>query len=213
VVLGGAALLGLLGAGGCNLIAFAVMAADKETPRTVEAMYDGLSGKSFAVVATTDRTVEADFPGVVPKVISDVSERLAREESIQAAGYIPPDRVMGYLYAHPNWVVRPMSDLAKELGVERLVFIEITEYRLNEPGNAYIWSGIAAGTVQVYESDSPLPDDPAFDRMVQVQYPDGTNTGENDMAGNVVGSELVRRFVDRVSWLFYKHDEMKDQGY
>lgn len=208
----GAAAGFMLIAGGCNLIAFAAMSAQKAIPRTVEPMYTGLTGKNFAVVAATNRMIEADFPGVVPKVITDVSTRLAGDP-VKASGYVPADRVMAYLYSHPNWVARPMSDLAKELGVERLIFIEITEYRLNEPGNSYIWSGVAAGTVQVYESESPLPDDPAFDRMVQVTFPDGTNTGENDVAGNVVGTELVRRFVERTSWLFYRHDEANDLKY
>jgi hypothetical protein len=198
---------------GCNIIAFAAMAADEAIPRTVPARYPGLEGKSFAVVVTADRRIEADFPGVVPRVIGDVSERLAQEEKVGALGYVPPDRVLAYLYARPNWAMRSMSELAADFKVERLVFIEITEYRLNEPGNSYIWDGVAAGSVQVYESDSALPDDPAFDEIVQVTFPDGTNTGPNDVAGNVVGSELARRFVDRACWLFFEHEEMKDLKY
>jgi peptidoglycan/xylan/chitin deacetylase (PgdA/CDA1 family) len=203
----------MLAASGCNLLGFVAYAADEATPRKVEAMYDGLAEKDFAVVAMTDRMVEADFPGMVPKVIRDVSERLAQEPKVNASGYLPADRVMAHLYSHPNWVARPMSELAKELKVQRLVVIEITEYRLNEPGNSYTWAGVAAGTVQVYEADSQLPDDPVFDRMVQVQFPDETNTGENDMAGNVVGTKLVQRFVERTAWLFYRHEEAKDLKY
>ena len=205
--------LSLLTVSGCNLVAFFAMAADKTIPKEVDAMYAGLVGKDFAVVAMTDRMVEADFPGVVPKVISDVSERLAQEKAVDASGYVPADRVMAYLYSHPNWVVRPMSELATALKVQRLIVIEVTEYRLNEPGNSYIWGGVAAGIVQVYEADSPLPDDPAFDRTIQVQFPDGTNTGRDQVAGNVVGTELVRRFVDRAVWLFYNHEEPKDLKY
>ncbi len=198
---------------GCNIVSFAAMAYDEAVPKKIAAQYRGLADKNFAVVATTDRRIEADFPGVVIKVVSDVSERLAKEEGVKAAGYIPPDRVMTYLYSHPNWVVRPMSELAKELKVDRLVFIELTEYRLNEPGNSYIWDGVAAGVVQVFEADSQLPDDPAFDRMVQVKYPDDSNTGPENMKGNEVGSVLVRRFVERASWLFFDHEELRDIKY
>jgi hypothetical protein len=198
---------------GCAIIGFIAGGIDEATPRKVDAQYRGMSGKDFAVVATTDRMIEADFPGVIPKVIGDLSERLANEKAVDASGYVPADRVLAYLYAHPNWLTRPMSEVAKDLGVQRLIFVEVTEYRLNEPGNSYIWKGVAAGVVQVYEADSPLPDDPAFDHALQVVFPDDSAVAATDMPGNVVGTELVKRFVDRVGWLFYYHTEAKDLQY
>ena len=199
--------------GGCAILGFIAGGINEATPRKVHAMYEGLAGKDFAVVATTDRMVEADFPGVIPRIIADLSERLAEEEEAGAAGYVPADRVLAYIYANPSWLTRPMSEIAADLGVERLIFIEITEYRLNEPGNAYIWEGVAAGVVQVYEAESALPNDPAFDQALQVKYPDQRGVAASDMAGNQVGTMLVQRFVDRAGWLFYYHTEPKDLMY
>jgi hypothetical protein len=83
----------------------------------------------------------------------------------------------------------------------------LVEYRLNEPGNQYLWSGLATGTLDVYEADSPAPDEPAFQKPIRVAFPDKNGLGPNDIPRAGVATELGRRFVDRATWLFFKHEE------
>lgn len=208
-----AAALGVAGAAmvGCQLVGFIAQGYEETVPRTVYAEYLGLDGKSFAVVVATSRATEADYPGVGPALTLSISEDLAK--NTKATDYARPDLVLSKLDRTPGWIAKPRGQLAADLGVERLVFIEISEYRLHVPGNRYEWDGRLAGRVAVYEVDAMSPDDPVYEKALQVAYPDKSGYGEDDMAGAAVGTMLVRRFRDRVSWLFYTHEEARNIEY
>lgn len=213
--IGAAVLLGFLAfAGGCQIFGFIAAGSSeyqKSRPRDVQGKYVGLKGKSFAVVVAADRVVQSSYPGVIEEVTARVSERLA--QNTDAAGWVPPERLLAYLYSNPRWVAIPRGELARELEVDRLVLIDLTEFRLNEPGNQYVWDGMAAGTVSVIEADAPFPDEPAFQQAVRVSYPDKGGMTPADLPGQSVASVLVKRFVDRASWLFYTHKETGDMPY
>lgn len=198
----------LAASAGCQLFGF-IGALEEErrrhSTRSVDAEYLGLDGKDYAVVVLADRAIDADHPAVAPTLTARINERLA--EHTAASGWIPSDQLLAYLYEHPRWVAMPYGALADELGVQRLVVIHLSEFRLNDPGNQYLWAGVAAGTVGVVEADSPFRDEFAFQKEIRVRFPDKETFGPAEMPANLVASALVSRFVDRASWLFYKHDE------
>ncbi|MFM9994401.1 MAG: hypothetical protein ACKVU4_01225 [Phycisphaerales bacterium] len=202
------------GLGGCQIFGFFAAANaeyQKTKPRDIDAVYDGLKGKTFAVVVAADRMVQASYPGVVEEITARVSERLAK--NTDRSGWIPPEKLLAHLYSNPRWVAMPRGELARELGVDRLILIELTEFRLHEPGNQYTWDGAASGTVAVIEGESAMPDEFVFQRAVRVKYPDGTAFTPTDVAGSAVASVLVQRFTDRASWLFYTHKETGEMAY
>lgn len=185
----------------------------RHSTKTVAAEYTGLEGKSFAVVISADRSIQADNPRLVDELTSRITERLSGSANVPCAGgYVPADQVLKYLYNHPGWASMSRVELAKALGggekpVERLVYIDLYEYRLTDAGNQYEWNGVAAGNLSVFEIDSALPNESGFDRTIQVKYPDKQGYGPNEMSQVVVTSALAKRFIDRASWLFYRHDE------
>ncbi len=202
------------GTGGCQLIGFFAVGmkeARDARPRKIEAQYKGLEGKSFAVVVAADRLVQAEHPGVVEELTARITERL--ETGSGASGRIPADKLLAHLYSNPRWVAMPRGELAKDFGVDRLIMVELLEFRLNEPGNQYLWEGVAAATVGVIEADAPLPDEYTFERPIRVTYPDKQGFGQTDMSAEAVASVLMKRFVDRASWLFYAHDETGNMKY
>jgi hypothetical protein len=208
------AVLSTTAGSGCVLAGWVAAGAKElqETrPRKVEAAYKGLEGKSFAVVVSCDRAVQADHPGVMEELTARITERL--EQNAGAKGRIRADRLLAYLYDNPRWVAMSPSDLARRLGVDRLVYIELLEYQLNDPGNQYLWKGVAAGRVGVIEADGLLPDEFAFEREVRVSYPDEEGYGQSDYDGTFVASVLIQRFTDRASWLFYTHEEKGKMEY
>lgn len=194
---------------GCQIVGVAAENYKRESTRPVKAEYEGLAGKSFAVVVVADRSTQAEHPGLTDYLTGKITERLATPTNKPTpGGYVPAADVLKYLYDHPSWTVRSRSELATELGgVERLVVIEVQEYRLHDPGNAYVWDGLAAGTVSVYDPTSSTPDFPAFEKGITVKFPDKTGTGPDQLSSAVVNTELARRFVDRTSWLLYEHQE------
>jgi hypothetical protein len=197
--------------GGCAIVGFSGAMIDsyrRHSTRTVEAEYHGLEGKQWAVVVTANRIIQADHPQVVPFLNARITERLLeQQELIGATGFVPAENVLSFIYENPRWIAMPRGELARSLGVERLIFVELLEYRLNDPGNQYLWDGLATGTVGVIEADSPMADEYTFERAIRVSFPDQSAMGPGDMSTQMVATVLAMRFVDRATWLFYKHEE------
>ncbi|MGD9688743.1 MAG: hypothetical protein AB7K52_02720 [Phycisphaerales bacterium] len=204
-----ALLLPLFAGAGCSLVGglFGGMAESykRSSTQTIQAEYDGLQGKSFAVVIQADRIIQADYPEVIAKLTIDIAEHLARESG--ASGYVPGAAVLDYQFNHPRWVTMTPSQLAKEFGVERIIYVELTEYRLNDPGNQYVWQGVAAALVAVAAADSTIPDEFTYQKQIRVKFPDDEGVSPTDMSRAVVNTALVRRLSDRVAWLMYEHEE------
>jgi hypothetical protein len=199
---------------GCAAVGLAGMMAESARlsgSTRVPAEYTGLEGKSYAVIVSADRLIEADHAGITARL----TEQIGRDLYANAGGsaHIPPAKMLGYLYANPQWPAIPRGQLGETLGVERLIVVELVDYRLHEPGNRYTWSGLASGVVEVYEIDSGLPDDPMFEYSITVQFPDRAGILEEELQRIVVTSELSRRFAQRVAWLFYGHEERNDLTY
>jgi len=205
------AAFGVAASGGCELLGFLAVNYQENTPVKVEAEYEGLKGKSYAVFMVADRGIDANYPGLVPLMNSQINDRL--REQAGASGWIPSQDLLAEIYNNPRWIAMPRGDLAKQLGVQRLIVVELQEFRLNDPGNQYLWEGRAAGLVSVLEADSATPDLYAFERPIDVKFPDKAGFGPQDLSGDVVSGALRKRFVDRACWLFYAHEEMRDQGY
>jgi hypothetical protein len=181
-------------------------ASELKGSHTVEAKYPGLDGKSFAVVVAADRSIQAEFPQLVTQLTTTVSRRLADE--CNASGWIPPEKILEYQYKNPGWAVMAMDDLAKALEVDRVVYVEVSEFRLNEPGNQYLWNAAASALVGVVERDSVAPESFAYRERVQALFPTKeTGLGPAQMSANVVQLALAKKFVNRIAWLFYTHDQ------
>jgi hypothetical protein len=202
-----------LGAG-CNIVGFAGALEEnrrRNSTHEIKEQYAGLKGKRWAVVVMADRIIQGDHPAIVPYLTTKMTERLSSmkegQQQISATGYIPADKLLRYLYDHPRWATMPRGELAKELGVDRLIVVDVQEFRLNDPGNQYLWAGVAAGSVGVTESESAEPDEFSFEQPVKVTFPDKDGYGPGEMSADLVSTELARRLIDRVTWMFYAHQE------
>lgn len=194
--------------GGCNifgLVAPILANAEREGSHQVDAEYRGLDGKSFAVLVTAPAVIQANRPGLTARVAVLVSESLAGNTN--ATGFVPGPRIVDYQYNRPNWVAKPLGEVAKELGVDRIIYVDISEYRLRDPGNQYVWEGVASALVGVVEADTSLPDDMAFQKRMEVKFPDASGYTPTDLPEGAVNTELTRRLCDRISWLFFTHEE------
>ncbi len=192
--------------GGCALIGGMAAVYQETSTKTVPADFVGLEGKSFAVVVAADRSLQAEHPGLLEAITVRVTERLATPTNVpRAGGFVPASEVLSFQYDNPGWEARSRSELMDSLGkVDRLVFIDLLDYRLHEPGNMYQWDGVAAGTVVVMGRGSETP---LFQRNVTVRFPGKSGIGPDDLNRTAVTSGLLSRFIDRSTWPFYSHEE------
>ncbi|MFO0832091.1 MAG: hypothetical protein U0637_09625 [Phycisphaerales bacterium] len=199
----------------CELVGGMMENARRNSTHIVEAEYEGLGGKSFAVLVTADRAIQGEHPGLVEHLTGKITERLAvAANKPTPAGVIPADAVLRYQSRHPDWASKPYDKLAEDLGgIQRLVLVEVVEYRLNEVGNAYEWDGAASGSVRVVEVDGGAIDTFAFDKLVNVRFPDKKGVTPDDVSRSAMTSALALRFIDRTTWNFYAHEEPMEPEY
>lgn len=196
--------------GGCNVLGiFGVMARTYEETGThmVDAEYEGLADEEFAVIVSADRTIQGVHPELVTRLTQLITQRLAVVERTDADGFVPASAVLEFQLTNPDWNSWTFDQLAEEFGVSRLVVVDMQEFRLQKPGNQYIWDGVALARVGVVESDSALPDDFTYNANVAVSYPDGNGFTKSDFPRRHVYGFLEKRLVDRIAWLFYEHEE------
>lgn len=198
-------LLGVCGSlGGCVLGALAGSFYATGT-HSVEAEYRGIDGKSYAVLVQSAPGVSSANPSLILQVQARTNQVISQQ--FPYSRRFPDEFLWGYMTERPQWRLRTASELMEELGVDRLILVEIAEYRLQEPGNQYIWDGMATAYVWVHEAESFAPDRPAFDKLVTVSYPDGTGVMTNEMSRTQVADQLTQRLVNRITWLFFDHEE------
>lgn len=201
-----------LGAGpGCNIVGFGgamIETYKRGSTHAIEAEYDGLTEKSFAVIVTGDRVLQGSYPTLFTRLTSRFTERLVTsQKEVGASGFVPPLSIIEFQLLNPNWVAWNHEKVAQELGVDRLIVVEVYDYRLNEIGNSYLWDGTAAARVGVFEIEDADSPDFAFKKEIQVRFPSEQGLGPADVPENQVQAGLEKRFVDRVTWLFYEHQE------
>lgn len=199
---------------GCTALGFVggmIDSYERTGTSDIKAKYDGLEGKTFAVIVAADRSIQADNPEIVPLLCNQVTRDLA--DNCGASGVVPAEEVLRFQYQRPGWVAMTPTDLAKELEVERLVYVDLSDFNLTDEGNPYLWNGVAAATVQVLEADSDLGDTFAFREYIRVTFPDQEGLSPMQIPGETVRLELSRRIVYRVSWLFFDHKEHNSLKY
>lgn len=196
-------------AGGCNILGF-FGALEEQRRRTgkvwVDGEYDGLEGQKVAVVIdASDEIYATAGEQIVRNILAGIIARLEANADVQSI--LPEVEIHRMLYDEPDLLDHTFDYVAARLGVDRLIVIQLDEFRLAEPGNQYVWNGQVAGNLLVIEADSYIEDDVRFEQNVNITYPDQPNTTIDDLGGQAVLLELIRRFSSRSSWFFYRHQE------
>lgn len=204
-----AIVVGMLSGAGC--VAGAIGALGEQAERgkklDVPAQYDGLENRSVAVVVSADYATLVEHPTVVGQITANVSVRIAR--FVKGASVLPPGEVLDWQYRTPQWRALTYGEIAKELGVDRLVYIDLYEYRLNPVGNSYLWDGVSGANIGVAEADGLTPDEFVFTTNVISRFPDKEGVGRESAQAEQIELGLLTLFVQRTSWLFYRHIEDK----
>lgn len=210
-----AVLVTLLAAMSCGLCGCFVPALAGAIGQNIErykkievlAEYDGLDDKTVAVVIQCDPSTLYEYPSVYGTVSMNIARRL--QDNVPGIKVLGFQQVMQWQYQTPSWSMLPYGEIAKELGVERVVFVEIYEYRLHPEGNRYLWDGACAGSVGIIERDGWDPDSFAKNWDIAVKFPDVTGVGRESATESQIQMGVLAKFVDEVSWLFYRHIEDK----
>ena len=205
---------------GCNLLAAGAVILERDKKVDVEAAYDGLAGRRVAVLVAADDATYFRYPRAAARVQEGVTVALAA--ALNPAGgadadddadpppagveLLTPAAAERYVQRNPYWTTRRPASVMQDLGVDRLVTVDLNRYATHETGNRDVVRGVIDATVSVVEADGIDPDNRAFSRNVSVRFPDDdSNFGVIGGEAETVEAGALRVFADAAARLFHDH--------
>ncbi len=194
---------------GCNIIGWGAQAfgPDPHAVVDVEAEYFGLENQSVAVLVDADLATLYRFPTAQLETCAAITQQIAAH--VPGVSTVDPRQVVDFQQRNIYWNTATYSNLARRLGVKRLVLIELTEYRLHEPGNVNLFRGVIEANVSVAETDGPHPDDLAYSTHVIAAYPPGRPEGVPDADPVTIRKGALDLFALYAAGKFFEHKEPK----
>ena len=205
-------LCGLLAAvatsGGCSTAgaqwwAYVLFGSQKQD---VKAEFEGLSGKTVAVVVYTDLRTQYEYPDLNLTLSSAICGRL--EKNVENIKLIPATRVVHYQDQNIYWPEMDKTELGKALGANYVIYVPLEEFATRVPDSSYLYRGRATCEPSVYDMSKP----PRGARVykgdkIRVQYPEHEPDGMVNENDRQVRAETEKLFAERVAWKFYDHQE------
>jgi hypothetical protein len=194
---------------GCNVLGWGaqVFDGDAEGMVNVTAEYRGLDNQTVAVLVDADPGTLFQFPTAQLEVCAAVSQQIAG--NVPGAKTIDPRQVADFQLRNIYWNTTTYSDLAQRLKVTRLVLIDLTEYRVHEPGNVNMYRGVMAANVGVAETNGTHPNDLAYRTHVQVAFPPNSPQGVPDANPRTIRKGTLDMFGLAIGGKFFPHKEPK----
>jgi len=198
-----------ISAGQAGLTAGAGAAQNFEYQKLKEVLprYDGLEHQSVAVLVDAPLELQYSNPEMVDQLSGGLASRLM--EHVPGMTLKHPMQVRQWQYATSQWNALALGEIAEELGVDRVVLVDIQEFRLHPRGNRWLWEGVCRAAVGVIESDGYDTDTFADIWEVTANFPDLEGLDRDSASEWEVQTGLLAEFVKRTSWLFYTHLEPK----
>lgn len=139
---------------GCNLLAWPLYVLAPRGPRdTVKAEFDGLVGKTVAVVVYADMNMLYEYPYCREEMSTAVSKELI--DNVKGAWPVPPGKVVRYQDANPHWAAMSMVELGRALNADYVLYISLSEYSTHEPGTIALPEGRVSAAVSVWDTGAP----------------------------------------------------------
>jgi hypothetical protein len=138
---------------GCNY--FAAIAA--MTPTYKDAVYKGLSNQSVGVMVWADRGVSIDWPDIQLDTAGSIQSKLqasqkAKVKELDGTTWpVLPASIVRYQRDHPEIDAYPITDTAPKLGVTRLIYVEIQEFRTRSEDAVELFHGEMSANVKILE--------------------------------------------------------------
>lgn len=173
----------------------------------VAAEYHDLENQRVAVLVDADPSILYQQPLVHLEVATAISNRLA--DNVEGITVRDPEQIIRFQQRNLYWNTARYSELMERLEVDRILLVELVDYRLHEPGNANIWRGLMTANIGVAEADSDRPDDFAYATTVSVKYPPNNEVGLLNADQRTIRLATLDLFSRNVTGKFYEHEQTR----
>jgi hypothetical protein len=162
-----------------------------------------------------DRGVSIDWPDIQLDVAGSIQSKLQAAQAAKAKEFegttwpVLPATIARYQADHPEIQAYPIADTAPKLGVTRLIYVEIQEFRTRSETAVELYRGALSANVEILEIASGKAT-VAYQDTIRVVFPrkspaegamEGTDVqmyaGTLDAFSSEFGERLVRHQVEQ----------------
>jgi hypothetical protein len=159
-------LLALLPLAGCNILGPIGGVIGRAIPEKVAPEYAGLANQRVAIMVWAEPGIRTDFPYLQVDAAAGFQEKLKQLETtdpipkeLQGATFpIRADTMARYQEDHPELEAMTITDLAMKFNadakadkVDRLIYIEVSEFATRSEASLELYKGTITGSVKVIE--------------------------------------------------------------
>lgn len=195
---------------GCAVLyAASGMGQNFEYQKEIEVLpqYEGLEHHTVAVLVDSDLALRYERPRLIPEIAVNISRALAKH--VEGIRVLAPQVVIQWQYNTPEWNLMPRGEVCAQLGVERVLWVDLQTFRLHPLGNTWIWEGVVEAEVGVVEEGGLDPDGFADAWRISAVFPDVNSLDRDSASEESIRLGLEANFIKRTAWLFYPHLEPK----
>jgi hypothetical protein len=198
------------GSGGCAIAHLvAGMAQNEEYQKQVltPPEYPGLENQRVAVLVDADLAYLYEYPELIKKITAGLTLRIGRD--VPGASVVHPDNIVAWQWRTPQWNAMAYGEMIDILNVDRIVYVDLDEFRLNPPGNRWLWEGVCSANISVIERDAVDPDAFAATYPVAAAFPTVKGVDRQSATAGQIEMGVLSDFIKKSAWLFHEHLEPK----
>jgi hypothetical protein len=201
---------------GCGILANAANAM----PLIVKAAYPGLKGKTTAVMVWPEPAVKINYPRIQADIIASLQQKLMdvqkkdKPEDLQDTAFpVSWQSMMRYQENNPDADSQPIEQTAREVGVQRLIYIEVAEFQTRSDISPDLYRGQIVANLKVVELENGKVKTGYEENNITVKFPPkGPDEGWMNLGDENTYVGTIKEFTGKIAWKFYKHEEDRQLG-
>ncbi|HEX4125183.1 MAG TPA: hypothetical protein VHY37_10695 [Tepidisphaeraceae bacterium] len=210
----GAAAGAMYSLSGCAALGVAAQALP---PAQIIPQYKGLQGQSVAIMVWADRDVRDSWPDLPLDTNAGLEHKLKAGQK-DLPKYLKdttfPISALSMVRAqedHPEWDGVPITDIAGQFHVTRLIYVEVDEFQTRASDSTDLYKGSIVGSVKVIEIKDGKTKVAYTEDNIQAVYPKGSlEEGVLDAGDDKIYTGTLDAFTTQLVQRFLPHDEQKD---
>ena len=188
---------------GCNLLEWPVYVIFGQRHEKIKAEYTGLNGHKTAIVVATGPGVDFEYPEAKLNVALATAVTVRGE--INDVEFVEQEKVERFQMVNLDWPAMSMSEIAKQLNVDRILYIDLYQFTLYEQRSVQLLRGRVRATLQIYETDSPFPNRVVYQSEIATLYPEHGPVPSSPAAMHKLQTETIIIFAQTLARKFYDH--------
>jgi hypothetical protein len=202
---------------GCNPFAasyFVAYALGLDQAQNVKVKFP--ANKTIAIVTYAPHTTRIEF-GQVDKELNDqlykkLQAYIGQNNRKYKCALMPASKVHKWLDEHPDWHDLPAEELAKGLGVDFVIYLDIQNLGFYEPKQRFFYQGHAEIKLKVVNADPEYCDIGLLpEEYLTFDFPTEARPIQVDsLPFHQFRRVFLGRVVEKLSWYFVPHDSLDE---